>query len=257
MRLPLRTFVRSLSRPTNNARTMQKFLGTNKFGKVRRRMGAPSANGAVFNLSNAKYVLKVVPNSAAVNQEIKIQNSLAKKNIAPKVHYNRTINVNPNNIRGIFKTSKPPKRLKLFVMNRIGSGWFDKYMSVYDYKKRYGNLKYEDYKKIANKVMSMHKEGVLHANMHGDNVALVVDPFGHVKKVYIIDFGRSKPLRVTRTGVFSAIKRTLGNDYNYSQNAYWSKGGTGRRNNINMLRNFSIPHFNRYVNEKKIPYYYR
>ena len=255
MRLPLhklRTFARGLSTPTNNARTIQKLLGTNKFGKVRRRMGAPSANGAVFNLSNAKYVVKVVPNSAAVNREIKIQNSLAKKNIAPKVQYNRTISVNPSNIRGIFKTSKPPQRLKLFVMNRVGSGWFDKYMSVYNYKKKYGNLNYDDYKKIANKVINMHKEGVLHANMHGENIALVVDRHGKIKQVYIIDFGRSKPLRVTRTGLSAAIKRTLGYNYNYSQNAYWSKGGTGRRNNLSMLKNFNPTHFNRYMREKNM-----
>ncbi len=265
--------MRSPSPSPININVIQGLLNTNKYGRVNKRIGAPSVNGAIFSLTNSKYVVKVVPNSKNANKEILAQKHMAGLNIAPKIYNNKTVNVNPNNINGLFKNENPSK-VRIFVMNRIGSNT-NRYMGIANYKREYrGKFSYNHFKNLISKVNLLHNFGYTHANLHEDNIALVVDPTGKIKKIYIIDYGRSKQIRITRSkkgeaaatrGLFKPMPRIMTRSLAKKKEGLFRKMKTHQhmgvavkqtprgsyvRSNYNMLKKMFPNHFRRYMKEK-------
>lgn len=227
--------------------TIQNTVPNWNYGKIMKRIGTPSANGAVFSTSQSNVVVKVTPYSANSNAERRFQNLLGRKGIAPRSRNYKVVNIDPSLFKKIF-TNGNGNRIAIHVMNHLQQSPNNNFKSVNNYvKNRGGNINMNTYKMIYNKVMAMHALGVSHSNLHWENAYVIINRgSGQVKNVKIIDFGRSKHMGTRTRGTTAeryALRGAPG-QYGTSYAAYFSQGGTGRRSNINMLKHLNPTFFN-------------
>ena len=211
------------------------------YGYIKKRIGTPSVNGAVFSLSRPNMVVKVTPFSKNSQAERNLQNRLGREGIAPRAVNYKVINVDPNIAAKIFQNRNNVNRLAIHVMEHLVRSNNNKIMNVNAYmKSRRGRINSNTYQMILNKVHAMHRLGVSHSNLHAGNIYLIISKStGNVKNVKIIDFGRSKNLgrkfRGTAWGNYVAKGRQGQYDPSPEMRAYVGESGTPRRNNYNML----------------------
>lgn len=214
------------------------------YGKILKRIGTPSANGAVFSTSRANVVVKVTPYSGNSNAEKRFQTLLGSQGIAPRSRNYKVININREMAANIFNNRKNVNKIAVHVMNHLKQSPTNNFMSVNNYKNSIGGkMNMPTYKMIYNKVMAMHRLGVSHSNLHWENAYVIVNKgTGQVKNVKIIDFGRSKHMgaRTRASAAENYARRGTPGIFNESTFAYFSAGNTGRRSNINMLKNLNI-----------------
>ena len=214
------------------------------YGKVLKRIGTPSANGAVFSTSRANVVVKVTPYSGNSNAEKRFQTLLGSQGIAPRSRNYKVININREMAANIFNNRKNVNKIAVHVMNHLKQSPTNNFMSVNNYKNSIGGkMNMPTYKMIYNKVMAMHRLGVSHSNLHWENAYVIVNKgTGQVKNVKIIDFGRSKHMgaRTRASAAENYARRGTPGIFNENTFAYFSAGDTGRRSNINMLKNLNI-----------------
>jgi hypothetical protein len=217
------------------------------YGKILKRIGTPSANGAVFSTSRANVVVKVTPYSRNSNDERKFQQLLGSQGIAPRSRNYHVVNINRELASKIFKNRNNVNRIAVHVMNHLKQGPTNNFMSVNNYKRSMGGkINFNTYKMIYNKVMAMHRLGMSHSNLHWENAYVIINKgTGQVKNVKIIDFGRSKNMgaRTRASTIESYALRGTPGEFDPNQKAYFSRGNTGRRSNINMLKNLNIHHY--------------
>lgn len=202
-------------------------------GNVTRQIGKTSANGLVFELSKANRVVKVIPygkaNEKKINREKNFQKRLGNKGIAPKVLAYSKIRLNAASRIG-FNWNSNKNGVALLVMNHLKRSPTNVVMSVANYMNHTANgrLPAAIKAKLNARVKAMHRNGIFHANLHMDNVYLILDNNGVLKNVKIIDFGRSIPYR--------GREKRMGNLNNtHSPAVHWSSGNTGRRCNFKMM----------------------
>ena len=214
------------------------------YGKILKRIGTPSANGAVFSTSRANVVVKVTPYSSNSNAEKRFQTLLGSQGIAPRSRNYKVININREMAANIFNNRKNVNKIAIHVMNHLKQIPTNNFMSVNNYKNSIGGkMNMPTYKMIYNKVMAMHRLGVSHSNLHWENAYVIVNKgTGQVKNVKIIDFGRSKHMgaRTRASAAENYARRGTPGIFNENTFAYFSAGNTGRRSNINMLKNLNI-----------------
>ena len=214
------------------------------YGKILKRIGTPSANGAVFSTSRANVVVKVTPYSGNSNAEKRFQTLLGSQGIAPRSRNYKVININREMAAKIFTNGNNVNKIAVHVMNHLKQSPSNNFMTVYNYKNSIGGkMNMPTYKMIYNKVMAMHRLGVSHSNLHWENAYVIVNKgTGQVKNVKIIDFGRSKHMgaRTRASAAENYARRGTPGIFNENTFAYFSAGNTGRRSNINMLKNLNI-----------------
>ena len=214
------------------------------YGKILKRIGTPSANGAVFSTSRANVVVKVTPYSGNSNAEKRFQTLLGSQGIAPRSRNYKVININREMAAKIFTNGNNVNKIAVHVMNHLKQSPSNNFMTVYNYKNSIGGkMNMPTYKMIYNRVMAMHRLGVSHSNLHWENAYVIVNKgTGQVKNVKIIDFGRSKHMgaRTRASAAENYARRGTPGIFNENTFAYFSAGNTGRRSNINMLKNLNI-----------------
>jgi hypothetical protein len=221
--------------------TIQNKVPDWQYGKILKRIGNASMNGAVFATSRANVVVKVTPYSRNSNDEKRFQTLLGSQGIAPRSRNYKVVNINSELASKIFNNRKNVNRIAIHVMNHLKQSPTNNFISVNKYVKSLpgGRINMPTYKMIYNKVMAMHNLGVSHSNLHWENAYVIVNKgTGQVKNVKIIDFGRSKHMGArTRTNAAeNYARRGTPGGFNSGAFAYFSAGGTGRRSNINMLK---------------------
>ena len=223
--------------------TIQNKIPDWKYGKILKRIGTPSANGAVFSTSRANVVVKVTPYSRNSNAEKRFQSQLGALGISPRSRNYHVVNINRELASKIFNNRNNVNRIAIHVMNHLKQTPANNFMSVYNYKNSIGGkMNMPTYKMIYNKVMAMHRLGTSHSNLHWENAYVIVNRgTGKVKNVKIIDFGRSKNMGARTRGATAETYSLRGapGRFNAGNLAYFSHGGTGRRSNINMLKNLN------------------
>lgn len=223
--------------------TIQNKIPDWNYGKILKRIGTPSANGAVFSTSRANVVVKVTPYSRNSNAEKRFQAQLGALGIAPRSRNYHVVNINRELASKIFNNRNNVNRIAIHVMNHLKQSPTNNFMSVYNYKNSIGGkMNLPTYKMIYNKVMAMHRLGTSHSNLHWENAYVIINKgTGQVKNVKIIDFGRSKNLGARTRGSTAESYSLRGARGRFSAGnaAYFSQGGTGRRSNINMLKNLN------------------
>jgi tRNA A-37 threonylcarbamoyl transferase component Bud32 len=180
-----------------------------KFGKIKQRIGNNSANGAVFATDNPKYVVKIQPESQQAKEESLILKKLNGKN-APKFYNQYIIKVNnKSQTRKIFTTESPTNKLRLIVMEHLGSNVPNsKLMSLYKYYETKKGISLNNSNKIKAVIERVANQGILHGDLHMENIMVIVEN-GTNKLLFIkiIDFGRSKQPRVLRSGIRAVEKK--------------------------------------------------
>ena len=213
------------------------------YGKILKRIGTPSANGAVFSTSRANVVVKVTPYSGNSNAEKRFQTLLGSQGIAPRSRNYKVININREMAAKIFTNGNNVNKIAVHVMNHLKQSPSNNFMTVYNYKNSIGGkMNMPTYKMIYNRVMAMHRLGVSHSNLHWENAYVIVNKgTGQVKNVKIIDFGRSKHMgaRTRASAAENYARRGTPGIFNNNTFAYFSAGDTARRSNINMLKNLN------------------
>ena len=167
--------------PTTNAHVMQKYIKnwpvtiTGILGK--------GGMGVVYQGTNTNLkknvAIKFQKKSINSNTEKKALKKLAGLNIAPKFYKNKNI------IANNYLHSEAPKvqvgnQVSVMESNLIKGPALKKWFTGAPIPKDIAN-------KVKNAVSKMHSRGVIHGNLHRDNIIIS----NSNKKAYIIDFGRA------------------------------------------------------------------
>jgi predicted Ser/Thr protein kinase len=213
--------------PGTNSHVMQKYL-INKNTKITGLLGK-GGYGVVFqgtkkNVGNVaiKFQKRTANSNAEAKALIKLRGSAA-----PKFYGNSTIKANSNILSVIPGRPHDPNRLKLgnnvhvMVSNYIRGNPLKAW-----YKKPPVPLPDDIKTKIRNAVANMHKKGVIHGNLHRDNIIVANDG-----RVFLIDFGKSL--------VTNKSFNSLNNANNYLKGLRKNKPAKASSHNPNKLSYYS------------------
>lgn len=194
-------------------------LRTWRWGKLGRRLGGSrSADGVIIDLPDgrskggknvvAKFIFaEDTSDLNRARQEYIIGNMMSKAGVGPKVYdyYEMTIGSNVN-LENVLKKSSGSNSVNLFQNNVNASGFKNCIVIIMEnLYKRKGLLdtytvyegsrdkKFIPFDKIRTSIDKMHKLGVIHADMHTNNIMIqkIKGSFGITYRPLIIDFGRS------------------------------------------------------------------
>ena len=207
----------NLNAANNTGKTLK--LRTWRWGKLGGRLGGKrSADGVVIDLPDGKsrngsnVVAKFIFAESAANlnrakQEYVIGNMMSKAGVGPKVYdyYEMVIGSNVN-LENLLKKASGSNSVNLFqgnvnasrfkhciviIMENLynGPGVVDAYTVAEGYKAQ----KPIPFDKIRAIIDKMHKLGVIHADMHQNNIMIqqIKTRTGYKYRPLIIDFGRS------------------------------------------------------------------
>jgi hypothetical protein len=200
----------------NTGKTLK--LRTWPWGKVGKRLGGSrSADGVIIDLPDGRsrngsnVVAKFIfaEDSANLNrakQEYIIGNMMSKAGVGPKVFDYYEMGIDANGLENLFKKASGSSSVNLFqgngnlpffntciviIMENLykGPGVVDTY-TVYE---GYRDKKPIPFEKIRAIIDKMHKVGVIHADMHQNNIMIqkIKTRLGYKYRPLIIDFGRS------------------------------------------------------------------
>ena len=181
-----------------------------KWGKITRRIGNVSENGAVFATENPLYAVKIQPNSKMAKEESLILKELNVNNV-PKFFKNYIVNVNnASKTNLIFKNPSTTSQLRVIVMEMLRATVPNTtLMTVDSYYSEYGLSKHNG-EKIKQTIRQLQSKGIFHGNMHMENIMVIVDnKTKRIVNIKIIDFGRSKRARMLRSVNGSAAEDKL------------------------------------------------
>jgi len=163
------------------------------------RMLGKGANGVTFLTANdPPKVLKIALGNATreINALRKLQKS--GSNFTPKLSNNYvTIRRRRNiNILNRLFPNRNNNNVSLYVMNKVGN------TSLYKYVKS-GHGSSNNKRKIKDNILKaikfMHSHGISHGDLHSGNILVELDDKGKMKKLWVIDFGRTVTIPAGRT----------------------------------------------------------
>ena len=215
---------------------------------LKKKIGNPSLNGAVFLLSDERYVGKLIfyktptQRQSILDNEYEIGKKMGELGIGPKVY--AFINLD-------FGWKRPPSNLTLrgeseqqavlIIMQNLAHG-AKKLESVDAYYRR---TKKYPVKKVLTMFYKLRKAEVLHGDLHIQNIVVKTFPSG-ATRIYFIDYGRSKNFmensninnlfRFTNLNNTSGFLNTNNNNQMVSSNRYILNLGyrnlTGKKNSL-------------------------
>ena len=154
-----------------------------------------SANGVVFN-TDRPVVLKLVRHPMG-QQEAAFQKRAARANVAPKVRRFVSGVTIPHRIykRFIGKGNlSGNQKFDVIIMNHLKIRPDTRVVSLYQYLESNANrvAKNHAFDLFTRKTARLHRrEGIMHGNLHLDNVYVILDASGKIVDMKIIDYGRS------------------------------------------------------------------
>ena len=187
----------------NNARELLNRVSRNtrKQWPAMNKILGSGANGITFLTANdPPKVLKIALGSATreVKALKKLQN--AGSNFTPKLSNNYVTirrQRNMNLINKLFPNRNNTNNvMSLYVMNKVGN------TSLYRYVKsghKSENNKRQIKASIIKAIKFMHAHGISHGDLHSGNILVELDSKGKMKKLWVIDFGRTVTIPPGRT----------------------------------------------------------
>lgn len=257
IRCPVVKQLQSSLTEANKRKTLNILAGRNIIEKI----GTKSMNGAVFRLGKSKnpsnehrLVLKIIKNPKG-KQEYNLQQQAAFHGLSPDV-YNSQYGIPINaSTADFFFTEKAenkgkPVKINAILMNNLKQNNQNQVMSFNSYmsdpalsvvKRRTA------FDKLKNMVKTLHTNArISHSDLHAGNIYVITDSNGKIKKLTIIDFGRSNTLRPTRSTANKSLAtaRTPQTTATRYGQLYYTKNGSPKVTNIsklnNMARNYGI-----------------
>lgn len=149
-------------------------------------------------MQNSGFVPKLNGNFVSIR---KLNNNL-KQNLFPNFYFNSPGEGSPPNTPG---TAEKKKFLSAYVMNKVGNA------TLWQYVKRSrptNNMKREIRKAVRDAIVFMHQRGISHGDLHSANILVELDAAGKMKKIWVIDFGRSVniPVGKTEANAYQALR---------------------------------------------------
>lgn len=154
--------------------------------------------GRIFITNNGR-LMKIQKLNAS--KEFNILKHLKQTGISPGVKngniYKLKLSSSNSNItRALGFGSKGTNSLNMFIMNRVGTMTLKDYYRNFPPSKSYEKYIHSYIKWLVNR---LQKSGVEHRNLHKSNIVVAVDSKGHITRMWIIDFGKSRfPISVSR-----------------------------------------------------------
>ena len=110
---------------------------------------------------------------------------------------------NPNSMN----TVNRQQRMTAYVMNKVGN------VNLWRYVKTNHRINNSNKRKIRDDILKaiefMHKQGISHGDLHSGNVLVELDNSGHMKKLWVIDFGRyvNIPIGSNEKQVYNKLRK--------------------------------------------------
>ena len=193
-------------------------LRTWKWGKLGNRLGSGrSADGVIIDLPYskstdgknvvAKFIFASDSDFARAKQEYVIGNMMSKAGVGPKVYdYYEMIITTAMNIQNLMKKASGSDSVNLF-QNNVNAREFKHCIVIimenlykgpgvvdtYTLHEGIVGRKVVPYEKIRSLIDKMHNLGVIHADMHSNNIMIqkIKTTIGYKYRPLLIDFGRS------------------------------------------------------------------
>jgi hypothetical protein len=112
-------------------------------------------------------------------------------------------------MKTIFAVDRIGKGMTIFIMGQVGKG---QAMTLRNYLKKFPDSSRENVRnRVTSLIEAMHLKGVLHGNLHSQNILVTADALGRLTGMWVIDFGRSRglPLGMTERELFPSLNRGL------------------------------------------------
>jgi predicted Ser/Thr protein kinase len=138
--------------------------------------------GAVYQASNNKLgnvAVKIQKKSNNSNAEIKALKKLSHLGIAPNYYNNKLIKASNNIAKLVPRGIAPGNNVSVIMSKMIRGNPLGKWYTGAPIPQSIKN-------KVKNVVMNMHSQGVIHGDLHKNNILI-----GNNGKAYVIDFGKS------------------------------------------------------------------
>ncbi len=189
--------------------------------------------------AGANFVPRVNGNFVTIRRN---SNNNLKNVLFGKFYNNNNSNLSPESKAAMNEARARRRAMTVYVMNRVGN------TSLWGYVKRgkaNNNNKRVIKSEIQRAVNFMHKHGISHGDLHSGNILVELDDAGHMKKLWVIDFGRyvNIPVGSNEKKVYNALKKNSWHqNYNLFNNTrkpvvMLYKGPTGAaRANSNLAR---------------------
>jgi hypothetical protein len=170
--------------PQTNVNIMQNivnklpsWIGTKVTGLV-----GKGGYGAVYQASNAvlgNIAVKIQKKSNNSNAEIKALKKLSHLGIAPNYYNNKLIKASNNVAKLVPRGIAPGNNVSVIMSRMIRGNPLSKWYTGAPIPQNIKN-------KVKNVIMNMHSQGVIHGDIHKNNILI-----GNNGKAYVIDFGKS------------------------------------------------------------------
>jgi predicted Ser/Thr protein kinase len=137
--------------------------------------------GAVYQASNnlGNIAVKIQKKSNNSNAEIKALKKLSHMGIAPNYYNNKLIKASNNVAKLVPRGIAPGNNVSVIMSKMIRGNPLSKWYTGAPIPQNIKN-------KVKNVVMNMHSQGVIHGDLHKNNILI-----GNNGKAYVIDFGKS------------------------------------------------------------------
>ena len=145
---------------------------------------AGGSYGAIFTTTNGRLV-KITPGNASF--EFDALKRLRRTGFVPRVYQKAVVNLKNHKrpiMHNLFVNAKNSNQATLYVMNKIQGQQLKKYI------RNGGSWGPSEQQRLRKVVKIMHSKGVIHGDLHTENVLVTLNPNGTIKKFYVIDFGQ-------------------------------------------------------------------
>lgn len=170
--------------PKTNVTIMQNILNKQSGWSLAKITGliGKGGYGAVYQASDPNFgnvAVKIQKKSNNSNAEIKALKKLNKTNVAPNYYNNKLIKASNNVAKLVPRGIAPGNNVSLLMSKMVRGSPLSKWYTGAPVPQNIKN-------KVKQAVSNMHKKGVIHGDLHKNNIII-----GNNGKAYVIDFGKS------------------------------------------------------------------
>ena len=157
------------------------------------------ADGKVYTTSDGRAMKFILGNAP---QEYTALHNLQRTGLVPSFQngngkVSRLFPLQQNAARKMF--GRTSHQMTALIMGKVGGSnpmTLGEYAYQYQWRK---NKRANIAQRLRSAVNTLSLKGISHGNMHKDNIIVEADRYGHIRHMWLIDFGRSSKIPITET----------------------------------------------------------